>query len=44
MCYLVTILEDVFFASYADDNTPFVSESTPENAVNSLKSCSETLL
>ena len=27
------ILEEIDFASYADDNTPFVSEATVENVV-----------
>ena len=31
------------FASYADDNTPFVSEATPENVVSSLYTCSASL-
>ena len=29
--------------SYADDNTPFVSEATPRNVVSSLESCSVSL-
>ena len=37
------ILEGTDFASYADDNTPFVSEATPENVVSSLESCSSSL-
>ena len=36
-------LEEIDFASYADDNTPFVSETTPENLVSSLESCSASL-
>ena len=30
---LFVILEEKDFASYADNNTPFVSEATPENVV-----------
>ena len=37
MCDLIIILEEIDFASYADDNTPFVSEATPENVVSSAK-------
>ena len=33
------ILGEIDFVSYADDNTPFVSEATPENVVSSLESC-----
>ena len=43
MCDLFIILEKIDFASYADDNTPFVSEATPENVVSSLESCSASL-
>ena len=32
MCDLFTIAEETEFVSYANDNTPFVSEVTPENA------------
>ena len=37
------ILEEINFASYADDNTPFLSEVTSENIVSSLESCSASL-
>ena len=40
---LFIILEEIDFASYADDNTPFASETTPENVVSSLESCSASL-
>ena len=40
---LFFILKEIYFASYTDDNTPFVSEATPEYVVNSLESCSATL-
>ena len=40
---LFIILEEIDFASYADDNTPFASETTPENVVSSLESCSAIL-
>ena len=43
MCDLFIILEEIDFASYADDNVPFVSEATPENVVSSLGSCSASL-
>ena len=43
MCELFIILEEIYFASYADDNTPFVFEATPENVVSSLESCSASL-
>ena len=37
MCGLFTILEEIDFASHADDNAPFVSQATPENVVSSQK-------
>ena len=40
---LFTILEKIDFASYVDDNTPFVSEATPENVVSFLESGSDSL-
>ena len=40
---LFTILEEIDLASFPDDNTPFVSEATPENVVSSLGSCSASL-
>ena len=43
MCDLFTILEETGFTSYADGNTPFVFEATPETEVNSLKSCAAAL-
>ena len=43
ICDLFLILEETDFASYADDNTPFVSEVTPENVVSSLESYSASL-
>ena len=43
MCDLFIIFEEIDFASYADDNTLFVFEATPENEVNSLESCSASL-
>ena len=43
MCDLFIILEEIDFASYADDNTAFVFEATPENVVSSLESCSASL-
>ena len=43
MCDLLMILEEIDFASYLDDNTPFVSETTPENLMGSLESCSTSL-
>ena len=43
MCDLLIILEEIDFASYLDDNTPFVSETTPENLMGSLESCSTSL-
>ena len=33
MCELFITLEQIDFASYADDNKPFVSEATAENLV-----------
>ena len=41
MCDLLITLE-IEFASYADHNTPFVSEATPENVVSFLENCSES--
>ena len=35
MSDLFVILEEIDFASFAGDNTPFASEATPENVVNS---------
>ena len=43
MCDLFIILEKIDFASYSDDNTPFVSEATPEKVVSFLESCSPSL-
>ena len=43
MCDLFIILEEIDFASYADANTPFVFEATPEKVVSSLESCSASL-
>ena len=40
MCHLLIVLEEIDFASYADDNTPFISKATPENVVSSLENCS----
>ena len=40
---LFIILEEIDFASYADDNTPFVPKATSENVVSSLESCSANL-
>ena len=40
---LFTILEKIDFASYVDDNTPFVSEATPENVVSFLEGGSDSL-
>ena len=34
---LFTISEEIDYGSYADDNTPFVSEGTPKYVVNSLR-------
>ena len=34
MCDLFIILEEIDFASSADDNTPFISEATPENVMS----------
>ena len=42
-CDLFTNLEEIEFASYANDNTPFVSECTLENVVSSQESCSASL-
>ena len=33
---LLTILQKIDFASYADDDTPFVYDATPENVVSFL--------
>ena len=38
ICGLFLILEEIDFPSYPDDNTPSVSEATPENVVSSLES------
>ena len=43
MCELFIILEEIYFASYADDNMPLVFEATPENVASSLESCSASL-
>ena len=43
MCDLFIILEEIGFARYPDDNTPFVYEATHENVVSSLESCSASL-
>ena len=43
MCDLFIVLEEIDFASYADDNTHFVSEATPENVVSIRESCSASL-
>ena len=43
MSDLFIILEEIDFASYADDNTPFVTEATSENEVSSLEICSASL-
>ena len=40
MCDLFIILEETDFASYADNNTPFVSSAAPENVVSFLETCS----
>ena len=40
MCHLFIILEENDFGSYADDNTPFVSEAISQNVVSCLESCS----
>ena len=40
ICDLFITLEEIDFASYADDNTPYVSEATPENVVSSPESSS----
>ena len=32
ICDLFTIVEEIDFFSYVNDNTPFVSDVTPENA------------
>ena len=37
MCYLFTILEEIDFAIYVNENTPFISETTAGNVVSSLK-------
>ena len=42
-CNLLTILEEIDFVIYAEDNTPLVFEVTPEYLVNSLKICCDTL-
>ena len=44
ICDLFIIFKEIHFPSYADDNTPSVSEATPENVVSSLESCSTSLL
>ena len=43
MCNLFTILEEIDFASYADDQTPLIFEVSPKYIGNSLESCSATL-
>ena len=43
MCHVFTILEEIDFSDYADGNTPFVSEDTPEYVLNSPGSCSAIL-
>ena len=43
MCDLFIALEGIDLSSYADDNTPFISEATPENVVSSLENCSTSL-
>ena len=43
MCDLFIILEETDFASYADNNTPFVSSAAPENVVSFLETCSTSL-
>ena len=43
-CDLFIILEEIDFASHADDSTPFVSDATSENVVSSIESCSASLL
>ena len=42
-CNLLTILEEIDFVIYAEDNTSLVFEVTPEYLVNSLKICCDTL-
>ena len=37
MCNLFTILEEIDFANYVNENTPFIFETTPGNVVSSLK-------
>ena len=44
MCGLFIILEETDFASYEDDNTPFVCQATRESVARSLESCSASLL
>ena len=43
MCDLFTILEEIDFASYADDKTPLIFEASPKYIGNSVESCSATL-
>ena len=43
MCDLFIALKGIDLSSYADDNTPFISEATPENVVSSLENCSTSL-
>ena len=43
MCDLFIALEGIDLSSYADDNTPFISDATPENVVSSLENCSTSL-
>lgn len=40
MCNLFLLFNDIDFANYADDNTPFVSDNTPTKDVESLRDVS----
>ena len=43
ICDLFFIIDGIDFASYADDNTPYIAGNMPEDVVESLKHSSEKL-
>ena len=43
ICDLFVMADDINIASYADDNTPFVSGDTPLNVITSLENVAEKL-
>ena len=44
ICDLFMIINDIEIASYADDNTPYITSENPENVIKALENVSEKLL